>query len=168
MLRGEFGLIVIGVSIFYSILDTFNGVTHFIPWYGLLGSIGFISLVLNRNKHYNLSTVLLLLLTNLLVYFFADVDHPHGGVYFFFTACSMAALILFSYYNRYLGIAFALLPLFSGYMAFSTDMNIIAAPARHYTGRGVVRSKMLWCSFILKTNTYTICSDYLAHNTQAR
>jgi L-ascorbate metabolism protein UlaG (beta-lactamase superfamily) len=40
--------------------------------------------------------------------------------------------------------------------SFTADINIIAAPARHYTGRGIVRSKMLWCSFILKTNTHTI------------
>lgn len=33
-------------------------------------------------------------------------------------------------------------------------MELIAAPARHYTGRGVTRSQMLWCSFILKTNTH--------------
>lgn len=36
------------------------------------------------------------------------------------------------------------------------DMRFIAAPARHYTGRGPVRSKMLWCSFILKTNTHSL------------
>jgi len=132
MLRGEFGLIVIGVSIFYSILDTFNGVSHFIPWYSVLALVGFISIVLNRYKYYNLSSVLLLLLTNLLVYFFADVDHPHGGVYFFFTACSMAALILFSYYNRYLGVAFAFLPLCAGYLAFSTDLNILPGPVMEY------------------------------------
>lgn len=133
MLRGEFGLIVIGVSIFYSILDAFNGVTHFIPWYGILAFVGFISIILNRHRYYSLSSVLLLLLTNLLVYFFADTDHPHGGVYFFFTACSMAALILFSYYNRYLGIALAFLPLFSGYLAFSTDLNILPGPVMAYS-----------------------------------
>src|SRR3954467_2369097 len=67
MLRGEFGLIVIGVSIFYSILDAFNGVTHFVPWYGALACVGLASIVLNRWKYYNLASILLLLLTNLLV-----------------------------------------------------------------------------------------------------
>jgi PAS domain S-box-containing protein len=132
MLRGEFGLIAIGVSVFYTILDSFNGVSLFIPWYGVLAFIGLISILLNRYKHYNSSAVLLLLLTNVLVYFFADVDHPHGGVYFFFTACSMAALILFSYYNRYLAIAFALLPLLAGYLAFATDLNILPGPVMEY------------------------------------
>jgi PAS domain S-box-containing protein len=132
MLRGEFGLIVIGVSIFYVVLDIFNGLNLFLPWYGVLACIGFTSLILNRYKYYHLATVLLLVLTNFLVYFFADTDHPHGGVYFFFMPCSMAALILLSYYNRHLGIAFALLPLISGCLAFSTDLNILPAPVLEY------------------------------------
>jgi PAS domain-containing protein len=132
MLRGEFGLVVIGVSIFYAALDIFNGIDIFISWYAVLAFTGFISIVLNRYRHYNLATILLLVLTNALVYFFADIDHPHGGVYFFFISCSMASLILFSYYNRYLGIAFALLPLFSAYLAFSTDLNILPKPAIEY------------------------------------
>jgi len=36
------------------------------------------------------------------------------------------------------------------------NTSLISAPARHYTGRGFIRSKMLWCSFILKTNSHTI------------
>jgi len=132
MLRGEFGLLVIGIGIFYSILDTINGVDLFIPWYGVLALVGLITILLNRYKFYTLSSVILLILTNVMVYFFADVDHPQGGVYFFFMACSMAALILFSYYNKYLGIAFALLPLLSGYIAFSTDMNVIPPPVMEY------------------------------------
>lgn len=35
-------------------------------------------------------------------------------------------------------------------------MTLIAAPARHYTGRGVTRSQMLWCSFILKTSAHSL------------
>jgi len=40
--------------------------------------------------------------------------------------------------------------------SFENEIEITAAPARHYTGRGVIRSKMLWCSFILKTKTHSL------------
>lgn len=40
--------------------------------------------------------------------------------------------------------------------SFTTEINITSAPARHYTGRGIVRSKMLWSSYILKTNTHNL------------
>ncbi|MBI3518124.1 MAG: MBL fold metallo-hydrolase [Bacteroidetes bacterium] len=39
---------------------------------------------------------------------------------------------------------------------FFNDVVITAAPARHYTGRTMVRSKMLWASYVLKTKTQSI------------
>lgn len=35
-------------------------------------------------------------------------------------------------------------------------MTLTAAPARHFSGRGLKRSKTLWSSFILKTNSYNL------------
>ncbi|MFN8117447.1 MAG: MBL fold metallo-hydrolase [Bacteroidia bacterium] len=40
--------------------------------------------------------------------------------------------------------------------SFSNGIEITAAPARHYTGRTMVRSKMLWASYILKTKSHSI------------
>ncbi len=39
---------------------------------------------------------------------------------------------------------------------FRDDIEITAAPARHYTGRTMTRSKMLWASYILKTKNHSI------------
>ena len=38
----------------------------------------------------------------------------------------------------------------------SGDITVIAAPARHFSGRSFVRNKTLWSSFILKTAGYSI------------
>lgn len=35
-------------------------------------------------------------------------------------------------------------------------VRLIAAPARHFSGRGLTRARTLWSSFILKTGAYTI------------
>jgi L-ascorbate metabolism protein UlaG (beta-lactamase superfamily) len=47
------------------------------------------------------------------------------------------------------------------------DMELVAAPARHFSGRGFGRYKSLWSSFILKTNNHTLYlggdSGYDAH-----
>lgn len=40
--------------------------------------------------------------------------------------------------------------------SFENDIEITAAPARHYTGRTMTRSKMLWASYVLKTKTHSI------------
>lgn len=51
--------------------------------------------------------------------------------------------------------------------SFANDIEITAAPSRHYTGRTMVRSKMLWASYVLKTKTHSIYlggdSGYDAH-----
>lgn len=51
--------------------------------------------------------------------------------------------------------------------SFANDIEITAAPARHYTGRTMVRSKMLWASYVLKTKSHSIYlggdSGYDAH-----
>lgn len=38
----------------------------------------------------------------------------------------------------------------------SENIHITAAPARHFSGRGLVRNKTLWSSFILKTQSYNL------------
>ena len=38
----------------------------------------------------------------------------------------------------------------------AAGMSITAAPARHFSGRGLKRAKTLWSSFILKTNAHNI------------
>jgi L-ascorbate metabolism protein UlaG (beta-lactamase superfamily) len=40
--------------------------------------------------------------------------------------------------------------------SFANDIEITAAPARHYTGRTMVRSKILWASYVLKTKTHSV------------
>lgn len=129
MLRGQFACIICAVAVFYAILDTFNGVSVFIPWYSLLAGLAIISILLNRKKFYLAATILQLTLINTLILLFADVDHPFGGVFFFFMTCSVTALILLSNYSRLYSILFALLPIILGYIAFNYDLNIIPAPS---------------------------------------
>ncbi len=38
----------------------------------------------------------------------------------------------------------------------NASMQLISAPARHFSGRGIKRGQTLWSSFILKTATHTI------------
>ena len=40
--------------------------------------------------------------------------------------------------------------------SINEDTKFIAAPARHFSGRGMIRNKTLWSSFIFKTKGYSI------------
>jgi len=128
MLRGQFACIICGVALFYTLLDSINGVTVFIPWYALLAFLSLATLLLNRKKYYTAATILQLLLINGLIFLFADVDHPNGSVFLFFMTCSSAGLILLNYYQRTVSILFALLPITLGLLAYTYDLRIIPPP----------------------------------------
>ncbi len=129
MLRSQFAGIMCVVSLFYILLDYANGVTVFIALYGILGGFGIVSFILNRRQHYLAATVVQLLTINILIFIFADVDNPYGGVFFYFITCSLAALILLNYYNHTLSIVFALLPIVLGYLAYTIEANLIPEPS---------------------------------------
>ena len=132
MLRGEFAIIIITVGVFYICLDSYNGISVFIPWYLLMIATSVAAMAFNRWRQYLLSNFIILFIINFLVFIFADVDHPYGGVFFFFMTSSMAGLILFSYYNTWIRVFFALLPIVLGFLAFLTDFNLLPSPV--YTG----------------------------------
>lgn len=129
MLRSQFAGIILAIGAYYIILDGFNGVTVFFPYYILAILGGLVSFLLNRSGKYTAATLVQLLFINILIFIFADVDHPYGGVFFYFVPCSVIGLILFNYYNRFLSIVFALLPIPLALIAFYTDLNIIPPPS---------------------------------------
>ena len=129
MLRSQFAGIIISVAAFYIILDSLNSVSVFIPFYLLMIVGGLISFVLNRQRKYTAATLAQLILINVLIFIFADVDHPYGGVYFYFLTCSVVGLILLNYYNRILSICFAILPVAMGLLAYKIDFNFIPTPS---------------------------------------
>jgi signal transduction histidine kinase len=128
LLRGQFAVIIFVVAILYMLLDTYNGISVFIPWYGLMIAVSILVVVLNRVRLYVTATIFLLTLINFLIFLFADVDHPNGGVYFFFMTCSIAGLILVGHYNFFLGIFFSVIPVVLGYTAFKIDLHMLPSP----------------------------------------
>ena len=128
MLRGEFAMIIIAVGLFYIGLDSFNRVYVFLPWYILMIILSVISMAFNRWRRYALSNIVIVFIVNFIVFLFADVDHPFGGVYFYFIASSMAGLILFSHSKPKAGLFFALLPIGLGFMAFFGDLDLLPPP----------------------------------------
>ncbi len=130
MLRVEFALLIVFVSAFYVGLDIINGMYRFLPWYGLMLMIAVISVYLNRRGHYTAASLFILVTVNIVVFLFADVDHPQGGVYFFFMSTSVAGLILFSQARIALQLFFGILPVALGFVARLWDFNLIDPPSQ--------------------------------------
>ncbi|MBS1979309.1 MAG: PAS domain-containing protein [Bacteroidetes bacterium] len=129
MLRGEYALIMLLACIFYIILDSVNGVFEFIPFYVSAIVSGLLIVHLNRIEHYKWSTAVLLLTANTVVFLFADADHPSGGVYFFYAACSVIGIVLVGYYSTLGGWLAGLLPIALGYLSYLIPFNIIPRPS---------------------------------------
>lgn len=129
MLRGEFALIIIVIGIFYTGLDYANGMREFLPWYASMIGLTLASLVMIRLAWYLAADITILVIANAVVYIFADVDHPQGGIYFYFMTASIAGLILASYYHRLAGIVFGLLPVGLAFYAYLDDHHIVPPPS---------------------------------------
>jgi signal transduction histidine kinase len=129
LLRGQFTVITILVSLFYISLDSVNGVYEFIPWYFVLFVLSVGILILNRLKYYGVATVALLIIINGIVYLFADVDIPQGGVFFYFMTCSILGLIMGAYYSTRIGIFFAFLPIALVSVAYFFESNVMPPPS---------------------------------------
>jgi PAS domain S-box-containing protein len=164
LLRGQFAVIIFSIGAFYTCLDPINNVYSFIPGYLLMMAIAAVITFLNRKKFYNVSSILLLTFANTVVFFFCSVDHPHGGVYFFFMTCSVAGLILAGYYNRYAGLFFALLPIVLGYIAYTTKLNIMPLPSYE---KGVVQINFVFNFVIGILSNIFIVSFLISRNQES-
>lgn len=131
MLRAEFSVLMAFVSVFYIVLDYINGTLHhFLIWYLTMTAIAVITMLLNRRGNYGGANLVLMGTVNLMIFLFADVDHPQAGVYFYFSTASVAGLILFSKArNPALPWIFGLMPIALGVTARLIDTNIIDPPS---------------------------------------
>jgi PAS domain S-box-containing protein len=133
MLRVEFAFLIVFVSAFYIGLDIINGMLGFLPWYVVMLTIAVVSVYLNRRGHYMAASLFILIPINIVIFLFADVDHPQGGVYFFFMSISVAGLILFSKASIPLQLFFGVLPVALGFVARLWDFNLIDPPSQDPT-----------------------------------
>lgn len=128
LLRGQLGLLLGIICFSYVLIDSINSVYIFIPWYvaGIATSI--LIIFLNRLGRYVFSSFVLLITANLLVYLFAAVDNPAGGVYFFFIATSATALVVLNQINHRLGLIFVGVSLLLAALAYFGDFGTPIPP----------------------------------------
>ncbi|MEP2669342.1 MAG: HAMP domain-containing sensor histidine kinase [Cyclobacteriaceae bacterium] len=130
LLRGQFGLLIGVVCSIYVFIDIASGVTVFIPFYVIGIVVSIFIVVLNRIRKSTLSSIFILVFSNLLVYSFAAVDSPFSGVFLYFTATAAAGLILFARQNIFIGFVFVGLSIALGILAYLSDWSPIDAPGR--------------------------------------
>lgn len=162
-LRGKFSFIMMGVALAYIAIDSTNRIYQYLPWYIGLVCIGLLAYILNRKNYGLLSTTLLLVVANLVLFVFADSDSPLSGVFFFFIGLSLVGLILLYETNRKVAYVTSIIPLFSGILAFVTDLKVLPNPA--YPDSIIVINFIV--NFILGTTVSVLITDFLIRGNYA-
>lgn len=105
MLRAQLGILLGAICFTYIFIDLINGVFVYFPWY--LGTILASGLVIqfNRKRKYLLSSIILLITANLLVFLIATLEASQGGAFFYFMATSATGLVVLNPINKRLGVA---------------------------------------------------------------
>lgn len=138
ILRGNLIVLSIFVGALYLLVDWANEITGNEPFYIAAVLIGVISLYLNRLGKHKLSSILFMLLINLLVFLFASNDQYRSGVYIFFVVTAMSSIAIFGHRNKYWAIAFVI---------FSVVLFFIS-----YWGNVSLRPKYVYSEGYIKLN----------------
>jgi signal transduction histidine kinase len=125
MLRGQLCILFAFVSILYDFIDRSNGVTGFEIFYITSLIVAIVAFWLNRIGKYTPSNLILIFMANLLVYQFASNDTYRAGTYIYFVITSLAALSLFGYQKRWLGLSFCFLSLCLFISSYVLEIKIV-------------------------------------------
>lgn len=109
MLRGLIAMIAFVIGVAYIIIDFINEVKGGFIWYGLLICLSLLTLWLNRIRQYMWANILLIVLSNGVIYVFASSEDPGSGNFFFFLSTGLGTLVLFGYNHRNLGFILVLM-----------------------------------------------------------
>lgn len=128
LLRAQLGILLGAICFIYIIIDILSGVSVYIPWYlgGIIAS-GMV-IYLNRKRKYLLSSVILLVTANMLVFLIASLEDSQGGAFFYFVATSAIGLVVFNPIDKRLGIIFVGLSLILAAIAYFSEGLPIEGP----------------------------------------
>jgi PAS domain S-box-containing protein len=180
VLRGQLALLLFAVCLFYIIVDSINGLFLFVPYYFIGTIIATLVIYLNRIKKYTLASTILLLVANILIFIIAVPDNPDSGVFFFFMATSVAALVLFYHDSLNIGLLFVGFSILLGLIAYFNDFDFLVREGQTESLMNInfivnfilgILSSVLVVLFIIKRNIESEASlmankDQLEHLTK--
>lgn len=125
MLRGQIALMMFFTGVSYVGIDITHSIYRNIPMYSLIAVVGLVGFLLNRARLYRLSTIVIVLSANIIIYLFAASEPPTSGAYIFFLPVALSSIVLFSYREWYWAFAFVMLGVALFLLAFLSDFSIL-------------------------------------------
>ena len=125
MLTGYLSILVIGICVFYILIDIylsqFNALLHYLS----LINFSIIAFFLNRKGRYEFAKILLLTSTLLVIFLFSISEPLNSGNYFNFFPLSIAAFALFDFKAIYKGIIFTVISLSVFFVVYFFEISLL-------------------------------------------
>jgi signal transduction histidine kinase len=127
MLTGYMAVICILIAIVYCILDLLNNVYYSQPAYLVLAVMPSLTLLLIRKKKGNFGKILLIVTTNLVVFWSAINDPFETGVFLFFIPAGIGSFAILAVERYKTGFALAGFTIILFFLAYFGDLKPISA-----------------------------------------
>jgi PAS domain S-box-containing protein len=125
LLRGYMALIAISVGIAYIFINVRNGLQVNYGYYIGVIVMSVATILLNRNRMFQVANLLFLLTINGLIFLFATSDFYRTGIYMFFICISLSAFALLGYRNIQYAFAFCALSLALFVIAYWGNLTLL-------------------------------------------
>ncbi len=125
LLTGYLAILVIGICLFYIIIDMYFGLLNAFLYYLTLINFAIIAFLLNRTGRYELAKVILLASTILVIFLFSVTEPIDNGNYFNFFPLTVAAFALFDFKALHKGIIFTLVSIGVFLTAYYYELPIL-------------------------------------------
>ncbi len=164
MLSGFLAVMSLTVSVFYAIFDIVNHVNHSLIAYVGLAAGSLLSLYLLRNGKFRLAKVILMVTSNLIVFWAAVTDPFETGVYLFFIPAGIGAFAMLGSDETTVAILLAI---------FTTALFLVAYVAEwrpidvEISSREYIRWSFLFNYFISLTICILAISFLISLNRQS-
>lgn len=126
LLLATLSLIASVVGMLYIVIDLINGIYQNLYLYLITSATGLVAFFLNKKGHFQLASILLLVVLNAVVFVFTDRNPDVAGTYFYFLCLGLTAFALFDYNQIRLALFFALLSLILLLLAYLTDLHLMS------------------------------------------
>jgi signal transduction histidine kinase len=134
MLTGYLSIISMIVVGIYAVLDLFNDVYYALPAYIVLFSMATMSLWLIRKEYYKAAKVILMMSSNIVVFWAALTDPFETGAFLFFIPAGIGSFAMLSFEDQKTGFALATFTTILFLMAYFGDLKpeTIVRPSESY------------------------------------
>ena len=134
ILTFNLSLLCIGVAIIYAVFDLASSILYSMPAYLLLFSMALASLFLIRKTRYKAAKILLMVSTNLVVFWTAINDPFETGVFLFFIPTGIGSFAMLGFSENKTGFLLTILTAILFLLAYTSDIRLIdlPRPSDHY------------------------------------